>query len=57
MGGHTLESGVGAEDSRVLFRVWLPKGQHKLQSWFYDAEGNARGAYYVYVTRDENKVP
>jgi len=33
----------------VGFTLGLPAGSAHLQSWFYTAEGDDLGAYYVYV--------
>jgi hypothetical protein len=43
---------VGKADKEAVFRVTLPAGATKLQTWFYDAAGQELcGAYYVYVRR------
>ena len=39
----------GAVD--VTFRVSLPAGKTRLQTWFTEADGESFGAYYVYVRR------
>jgi arylsulfatase A-like enzyme len=43
---------VAASDEKVVFHVPLKKGDTRMQTWFYDQDGNMLcGAYYVYVTR------
>lgn len=43
---------VGPDDSDMIFRVRLPKGRTRLQTWFSDAQGRPLcGAYYVFVRR------
>ena len=42
---------VGPEDRAVTFRMPLEAGPVRLQTWLTDADGNAWGAYYVYVER------
>lgn len=37
----------------VAFTTELPSGSARLQTWFLDADGNSRGAYYVEVERVE----
>jgi len=37
----------------VTFQVKLKAGKTRLQTWFMDAKGPSRGAYYVYVKRVE----
>ena len=40
------------QDARARrFTVPLPKGQHRLQTWFTNEQGDSRGAYYVYIER------
>lgn len=40
---------VAAADKAAVFRVRLPKGPAKLETWFYEESGVERGAYFVYV--------
>lgn len=42
---------VGAADRAAVFRVRLDRGPAELRTWFDDADGSERGAYYVYVER------
>lgn len=42
---------LGPNDKAAEFVVQLPKGPTGLRTEFYDADLNARGAYYVYVER------
>ena len=42
---------VGPGDKAAVFEVELPAGPAKLETWFYGASGEERGAYYVYVER------
>jgi hypothetical protein len=42
---------VSADDKAATFRMKLKAGPTHLQSWFTDADGTSRGAYYVYVRR------
>lgn len=44
---------VRAEDLGIAFEMQLPAGRTRLQTWFYDADGTERGAYYVYARRLE----
>ena len=46
-----LGSLIKPTDKFVEFVVSLPKGEAGLRTTFYDADLNARGAYYVYVER------
>lgn len=43
------ESAVGPDDKGIAFSVDLNAGETRIQSWFFDADGNDVGAYYVYV--------
>jgi arylsulfatase A-like enzyme len=40
---------VSGTDKAAVFSVRLPKGPAKLETWFYDASGEERGAYFCYV--------
>ncbi|MFN7939496.1 MAG: arylsulfatase [Bryobacteraceae bacterium] len=40
---------VSATDKAAVFQVRLPKGPTKLETWFYEASGVERGAYFTYV--------
>ncbi len=43
---------VGPKDKKAVFKMKLKAGKTKLQTWFYDEQGEERcGAYYVYVKR------
>jgi arylsulfatase B len=42
---------VAQGDKAAVFRVRLPAGPAKVQSWFYGQDGTERGAYYAYVER------
>ncbi len=46
----TAEVPAGAE--RVTFEANLTAGVSELEAWFLDPDGEERGAYYVYVTRE-----
>ena len=47
---------VGPQDKAATFRLALPVGPAQLQTWFYDAQGQALcGALYVYITRAEDR--
>ena len=37
---------------RVTFEADLQRGTSEFEAWFIDADGDERGAYYVYVTRE-----
>ena len=37
---------------RVSFEADLRRGTGEFEAWFIDANGEERGAYYVYVTRE-----
>jgi len=48
--GLDVSKPVGPKDKAAVFRVKLPAGRTKLQTWFYDADGKELcGAFYVYV--------
>ncbi|MFB3903591.1 MAG: arylsulfatase [Acidobacteriota bacterium] len=52
IGTHDLTSPVAETAKMVMFRVDLPRGRTKLQTWFLDSSGEElSGAYYVYVRR------
>lgn len=42
---------VKAADKAAVFEVNLEAGPAKLQTWFIDADGTERGAYFCYVER------
>jgi len=42
---------VEPEAQSVDFEVPLKAGRVELRTWFFEANGDSRGAYYVYVTR------
>jgi len=42
---------VPAGAKEVKFRVALKRGKTRLQTWFIEANGQSRGAYYAYVKR------
>jgi arylsulfatase B len=42
---------VTATDKAAVFEVDLEAGPTKLQTWFIDADGTERGAYYCYIER------
>jgi len=42
---------VPADAAAVTFRVNLPAGKTRLQTWLIDEKGDSRGAYYAYVKR------
>ena len=42
---------VMATDKAAVFEVSLEAGPTKLQTWFIDADGAERGAYFCYVER------
>jgi hypothetical protein len=43
---------VAAGAESVTFEANLTAGVSELEVWFMDADGEERGAYYVYVTRE-----
>ncbi len=52
VGETTVERAVLAGDIAAVFRLDLPRGEVKLQTWLDDESGSRRrGAYYVYVTK------
>ncbi len=42
---------VKGSDKGVVFKARLKAGETTMQTWFIDADGTGRGAYFVYVTR------
>ena len=42
---------VKGGDKSVVFKADLKAGETTMQTWFTDADGTSRGAYFVYVTR------
>ena len=38
-------------DKGIVFKADLKAGETTMQTWFIDADGTSRGAYFVYVTR------
>ncbi len=42
---------VEDDDKAAVFNVDLEAGPAMLETWFYDADGTERGAYFVYVER------
>ncbi|MCP5114626.1 MAG: sulfatase-like hydrolase/transferase, partial [bacterium] len=42
---------VGNSNKGAVFEVDLQAGPAMLQTWFYDADGTERGAYFLYVER------
>ena len=42
---------VAKDAEEVTFKVTLKAGPARLETWFSDAEGNSRGAFYVHVTK------
>ena len=42
---------IPADATSVAFTVQLPCGKTRLQTWFNDANGESRGAYYAKVMR------
>ncbi len=51
VGEQSWDAAVADDDAAVAFSVDLPAGPTKLQTWFIDAAGNSRGAYYLTVRR------
>ncbi|MBL8178280.1 MAG: arylsulfatase [Bryobacterales bacterium] len=49
IGGVDESAAVSGTDKAAVFRVRLEKGPAKLETWFYDASGEERGAYFAYV--------
>lgn len=49
IGDYEASRDISGDEKGVIFEVSLKKGLTHLQTWFEDAEGNERGAYYVYV--------
>jgi|LSQX01.3.fsa_nt_gb hypothetical protein len=52
IGGMDAVANVGPDAERVEFEANLKAGVTELEAWFIDADGDERGAYYVYVTRE-----
>ncbi len=46
-----LTQDVPKNAKAVTFKTQLKPGKTQLQTWFIDAKGDSRGAYYVYVER------
>jgi len=46
-----LTAAVGPEEKAAVFTARLAQGPAELQTFFYGARGEERGAYYVYVER------
>ncbi len=44
---------INPSDTSALFTIDLPAGDTRLQTWLMDENGNATGAYYVYVEKIE----
>ena len=42
---------VPSDVHSVAFRTRLKAGKTRVQTWFVDADGTSRGAYYLYVKR------
>lgn len=40
---------VGETDKAVVFEVNLPRGEHKIQSWFAQENGKTLAPYYTYI--------
>ena len=51
VGNAELEASVKQDEVCKTFRFTLPRGTTRLETFFTDAEGVVRGAYYVYVTK------
>lgn len=49
--GQEFQSDVKSDAVSVVFRVKLPVGKTRLESWFIDSQGKERGAYYAYVRK------
>jgi hypothetical protein len=52
IGGMDAVSNVEPGAERVTFEANLTAGVTELEAWFIDPDGEERGAYYVYVTRE-----
>ncbi len=42
---------VTPESKEARFSVYLPKGEHKIQTWLNLESGDSNGAYYVYLRK------
>lgn len=51
VGDKTFEKPVSPADTSVIFEIDLPAGNHDLQTWLIDANGNECGAFYGYLRR------
>lgn len=51
IGGFDETKPVQASDLGIAFEMQLPKGRTRLQTWFRDADGTERGAFYIYAER------
>ncbi|MCB1120553.1 MAG: arylsulfatase [Verrucomicrobiae bacterium] len=45
------EVSVTGNETNVRFKVKLPKGEQKIQTWLETADGESYGAYYVYLRK------
>lgn len=52
LGAYEAVADVAAGAESVTFEANLTAGVSELEAWFMDADGEERGAYYVYVTRE-----
>lgn len=51
IGATTLEKAINPSDTNATFDVALKTGPTEVRAWLIDAEGNKRGAYYIYAKR------
>lgn len=51
IGNVDLTVQVAAGDKAAVFTVNLQPAPYELRTWFYDADGGERGAYYAYIRR------
>ena len=49
IGGVDLKKPIDKGSPEVTFQVELKAGRTKLETWFTNAAGKSRGAYFVYV--------
>jgi hypothetical protein len=46
-----MDATIGNGDASARFDVELHAGPTDVRAWLIDAEGDKRGAYYIYVKR------
>lgn len=51
VGKETFQTKLNDGDAAAKFEVRLPAGPTEVRAWLIDAEGNRRGAYYIYASK------